>query len=205
MKLSKLLPLMLTLIIFSSGCTIKSQKMKEAKIKRAKELNENRKDIEELESRSNAIFFEPEIDGGAGITSYELDHFLNTKPSQRFILQDPKIIEVYENGETYDAYLYLGPDVTPRLYSYIFKVETIRKDELDSLLQARNDEDSRVFLVLKKTKVVSVPASELEATRISKQVILAEFVSMAKVASVNLALIKSKNVKLTDDNSVKEE
>lgn len=205
MKLLKLLPLMLTLIIFSSACTVKSQKIKEAKLKRAKELHENRKDIEELESRSNAIFFEPELDGKAAVTGYELENFLNTKPSQRFILQDPKIIEVYSNGETYDAYLYLGPDVTPKIYSYVFKVEKIRKDELDPLLQARNDADSRIFLVLKKTKVVSVPASEVESTRISKQVISAEFVSMAKVSSVNISLSKSKNTKVVDESLLKEE
>lgn len=197
MKLSKLLILIITLVIFSTGCTVKSQKMKEAKILEAKAKLENRKDIEELEARANAMFFEPDLDV-KGSTRYELDKFLSTKPSQRFIIQDPKILEVYPNGDLYDVYLYLGPNVTPKIYSYIFKIEKMRKDDLDSLLAGRNDDENRIFLVLKKLEVTSSPPSETESSRISKQVIIAEYGSLVKVASIK-SLIATKADK--DENN----
>lgn len=187
MKHIKFITTLLIMVIFSSACTIKSQKLKEAKLLKAKVMRENRKDIDELETRSNAIFFEPDPDA-KGTTSYELDNFLNTKPSQRFIIQDPKVLEVYSNGDNFDMYVYLGPNVVPKVYSYIFKVEKIRKEDLDSILMARGDEDSRVFLVLKKLKVTSLSETEVETSRISKQVVAAEFVSLAKVASVKSSL-----------------
>ena len=197
MKLAHVLVFILLLAVLSNGCT-RSKKVREAKIKRELQIKENKKDIEELETSTNSIFFEPESDPKLSLTSYELDALLSARQSQRFILQDPKVLEAYPNGDTYDVYFYLGEDVTPRTYSYVFKVEKIRKEDLDLFVAIKSDTEGRIFLVLKKVKVSWPQQVDLEKEFISKQVVHAEFVEIKKLSRAKVIAEKMKIAKAKD-------
>ncbi len=189
--------LLIFCIIIAGGCS-KTKKEKAAKIRHDFEVRENRKDIEELEASASASFFEPDADAKISTTSYELDTIFNSNKTQKFILQDPRVLEAYPNGDYYDVYFFLGPDVIPRTYSYVFKVDKIRKDDLDLFIALKNDNEGRIFLVLKKLKVSWVPQTELETTKISRQVVHAEFVEIKKLSKAKVIAEKMKIAKMKD-------
>lgn len=198
MKFTKSLLIILCIALVSTSCN-RAKKIKQAKIMKELQIKENKKDIEEIETNTNSIYFEPEADTKLSMTSYELDALLSAKQSQRFILQDPRVLEAYQNGETYDVYFYLGPDVTPRVYSYVFKVDKIKKEDLDLFMALKNDEEGRIFLVLKKIKVHWPTQAEVEKELKSRQVVHAEFVEIRKLSRAKVIAERMKIAKTKDE------